>query len=363
MFDWLRFPLIVFVVYIHSFGKPIDFYAVDFNNLTAIDCYNLFRISISHVLASIAVPMVFFISVFLFFNKLQKWNHNVYFLKLKKSIKTLLIPFIIWNTIKILLKALSMIRNDGLDSLWTYMNENNVVALYWNSHLWDLERTDWLGFLTPSSSPYLVPLWYLRDLMVAMIISPLLYYLLKYMRWGGIFLLFLSYISLIGVKFPGFSAAAFFFFGTGAFFYLNQIDPTQLTWKYKNYIYGLAVLLWLIVACYNGHNTPIGNIIEPFYIVVGSIAMFNLATSFVKSGHLFPKILTQSTFFVYLAHTIMITSISIGVMRKLFGDENALSLSIGYFLAPILTVSICVVGYWILKKFLPRFCGILTGER
>ena len=97
--------------------------------------------------------------------------------------------------------------------------------------------------------------------------------------------------------------------------------------------------------------------------MTGSIAMFNLATTFVKNGRSFPKILTQSTFFVYLAHTILITSKSIGVMRKIVGEGNALSLSIGYFLAPILTVTICVVGYWILKRYLPKFCGILTGER
>ena len=363
VFDWLRFPLIVFVVYIHSFGKPIDFYAIDFSNLTSIDCYNLFRISISHVLTHIAVPMFFFISGFLFFNKLQEWNRTVYFGKLRKRIKTLLVPFIIWNTIKILLKVQSMIRHDGLDSLWNFLEGNNYFALYWNCETWNLERTDWFGFLTPSSSPYLVPLWYLRDLMITMVLSPILYYLFKYARIGGLALLFFSYISLVGIKVPGFSTTALFFFGSGAYFNLNKIDPTQFTLKYKNYIYGLAIILWLIVARFDGHNTPIGNPIYPFYIITGSIAMFNLATSFVKSGRLFPRLLTQSTFFVYLAHTIMITGISSSVMGKIFGTENVLALSISYFLAPILTVTICVVFYWILKRFLPKFCGILTGER
>ena len=118
VFDWLRFPLIVFVVYIHSSGKPIDFYAIDFSNPMPIDYYNLLRISISHVLTHIAVPMFFFISGFLFFNKLQKWNRTVYFDKLKKRIKTLLIPFVIWNTIKIMLKVQSMIRHDGFKALF-----------------------------------------------------------------------------------------------------------------------------------------------------------------------------------------------------------------------------------------------------
>ena len=363
VFDWLRFPLIVFVVYIHSFGKPIDFYAIDFSNLTSIDCYNLFRISISGVLTHIAVPIFFFISGFLFFNKLQEWNQSIYFNKLKKRIKTLLIPFLIWNTISILLKVQSMVRHDGLDSLWSNIDGNNIIALYWNSEVWNLDRKDWLGFLTPSSSPYLVPLWYLRDLMVTMIMSPLLYYLFKYARVWGLVLLFFSYISLVGIKVPGISTTALFFFGAGAYFNLNKIDPTKFAWNYKNVFYGLAFFLWLIVARFDGHNTLVGNLLYPFYIIISSIAMFNLATSFVKSGHLFPRLLTQSTFFVYLAHTIMITEISSSVMRLIFGEGNVLSLSVTYLLAPILTVTICVVCYWILKKYLPKLCGIMTGER
>ena len=46
VFDWLRFPLIVGVVFIHCFGKPFDFSAIDFGNLSGEDYYNLFRVSI-----------------------------------------------------------------------------------------------------------------------------------------------------------------------------------------------------------------------------------------------------------------------------------------------------------------------------
>lgn len=355
VFDWLRFPLIVFVVYIHSFGKPIDFHVIDFTNLMPVDYYNLFRISISHVLTHIAVPMFFFISGYLFFNKLQDWNQSIYIGKLKKRIKTLFIPFVIWNTINILLTVQGLVRHEGIDSLWTFFDENNYMALYWNCETWNLDRTDWLGILTPSSSPYLVPLWYLRDLMVTMLLSPLLYYLFKYARIWGLAILFFCYISLIGIKIPGFSTTALFFFGSGVYFNLNKINPTQFTWKYKNYFYVLAIILWLIVSRFDGHNTFIGNLIYPFYIIIGCIAMFNLATSFVKSDLLFPQILTQSTFFVYVAHTIMITGISGTLMKKVLGEGNALLLSISYFLAPILTIAICVMCYWGLKRYLPSY--------
>jgi len=363
VFDWLRFPLIVFVVYIHSFGKPMDFSAIDFNNLQPVDYYNLFRISISHVLTHIAVPMFFFISGFLFFLKLENWNIKTYWDKISKRIKTLLIPFIIWNTIRILLKVLIIVRHDGVDSLWTYCGKVNIFSLYWDYKVWNLERIDWLGFLTPSSSPYLVPLWYLRDLMVVMVLSPVLYYLFKYTKIYGLAILFICYISLIGVKVPGFSTTALFFFGAGAFFNLNQIDTTQFTLKYKRAIYILAIILWIIVTRYDGHNTYIGNIVYPFYIIIGSLAMFNLATTCVKNCWVFPKLLTQSTFFIYLSHTIIITGTCRSVTAKIFGENNPFSLSIAYFLSPLLAIAICVIIYWLLKRFLPKVCAVLTGER
>lgn len=363
VFDWLRFPLIVFVVYIHSFGEKIDFSAINFDNLLPLDYYNLFRISISHVLTHIAVPMFFFISGYLFFNKLHEWKYSIYFSKLKKRIKTLLVPFILWNTITILLKIQSLVRNDGLSSLWDFFKENNYGSLYWNCEVWNLDRVDWLGIPTPSSSPYLIPLWYLRDLMVTIIISPIFYYLFKYAKTWGLFILFICYISLIGFKMPGFSTTALFFFGAGAYFNLNNIDPTQFSYKYRYPIYGLALILWIFVTRYDGHNTPVGNIIYPFYIVIGSISMFNLATAFVKNGIHFPHILTKSSFFIYVVHTIMITGISSIIIKKLIGNDSIALMTISYFLAPLLTVTICVLIYWFMNKYLHKLCSLLTGER
>lgn len=71
VFDWLRFPLIVGVVFIHSFGTPFNYEALDINNLYGIDYYNLFRVSISKVLTHVCVPTFYFISGYLFFKGLE----------------------------------------------------------------------------------------------------------------------------------------------------------------------------------------------------------------------------------------------------------------------------------------------------
>lgn len=145
VFDWLRFPLIVGVVFIHCFGKSFDYNAIDFTHLTGMNCYNLFRVSISQVLAHVCVPTFFLISGYLFFIGLEKWNWKIYLNKLIKRSKTLLVPFLIWNTICILLALFGVYRHEGLDGIQSFFAENNFGHLYWDCQAWNLDRTNLLG--------------------------------------------------------------------------------------------------------------------------------------------------------------------------------------------------------------------------
>lgn len=343
VFDWLRFPLIVFVVYIHSFGEPKEVGTIDFGSLSPMDFYNLFRISISHVLTHIAVPTFFFISGYLFFGKLEVWNKAVYLDKLKRRVRTLLIPYLIWNTLYILLTVQSISRHEGLDALLAFLDEKGWLLLYWKV--------------------YLVPLWYIRDLMVVSLLSPLIYYLFKHARLFGLFLLLVCYVVPTDIKFLIPLKTAFFFFGFGAYLRLHKADPTTFTEKYKYALYILAFLLWIIDTRFDGHNTTTGNLIYPFFIIAGSLAMINLATTCIRKGWQIPRFLIQSTFFVYVSHEIMITDFSGILLRHVFGQDNMLSLYASYLLAPVLAVTVCLLLYAFLKRFFPKTCTILTGQR
>ena len=94
---FLRFPLIVGVVLIHStlsnmmiHGQPVligdDWYF--FKTLTKL---------LSGILAHVAVPLFFFISGYLFFIKLKSFNLMAYKQSIGKRIFSLVIPYIFWN--------------------------------------------------------------------------------------------------------------------------------------------------------------------------------------------------------------------------------------------------------------------------
>jgi fucose 4-O-acetylase-like acetyltransferase len=97
-FDQLRFPLTVLVVCEHLF-HPMRL------RDTVYDADNYFTVSLFEMIKEIFfihanVPVFFFISGFLFFYSVD-FNTDVYKRKIKSRVKTLLIPYIIWNTFAI----------------------------------------------------------------------------------------------------------------------------------------------------------------------------------------------------------------------------------------------------------------------
>lgn len=364
VFEWLRFPLIVGVVFIHSFGKSFDYDALDLFHLSGMDCYNLLRVGISQVLTHICVPTFYFISGYLFFNGLEFWNNTIWIEKVKRRVKTLFVPFLIWNTISIIFSLQGLLRHEGWIGVHSFFIDNGYWHLYWDCNEWNLDRTDWLGGVNSASSPYLIPLWFLRDLMVVVLCSPFIFYFLKKLKVWMILLLFVSYVSGVFVKIPGFSTMAFFFFSLGAYMKTYNISPTELTYRYRYSIAVIAVFLCLFCTLKNGHNTKMGDLIYPFYVITGFFTLLNLVTIIVSKELIeLPTILSKSSFFIYLSHTIILLPFFKKVVSKIFGEVNPVGMTVSYLLAPTLTILTCILLYYLLKRLSPSICNILTGDR
>lgn len=366
VFDWLRFPLIVGVVLIHSFGAPFDYEALDFLNLSEIDCYNLLRVSISKVLTHVCVPTFYFISGYLFFKGLETWDVESYKQKLKRRVKTLLVPFLIWNTISILNAVKGYLLRGEWNSVLTFLGDNGYVHLYWDCQAWNLDRVNWMGGAIPASSPDLIPLWFLRDLMIVVICAPVLYYVFKKLRIWGVVILLLCYISGVFLPIPGFSTMAFLFFGSGAYMKMNNINPLEFTQRWRFPFLVIALITWVACTMLNGHETQLGNLIYPVYVISGVITLMNVAIYLVSNNMLqtmSSPLLSRGSFFIYLSHTILILPTCKKVSSVIFGQNTALQMTISYIAAPVMTVIICVTLYYFLRRFTPSLCGILTGER
>lgn len=369
--DWLRFPLAVAVVFIHCFGEPptVDLAAMHADPFSGMHLFNWVRICLSHVLTHIAVPTFFAISGYLFFRKWQQWDKLLYLRKLKSRFRTLVIPYLCWNFIAILtvvaLKvAAYAVKGKPLSSIPLFFQENGWLRMFWDCNVWAEDRLNWLGMATPMTSPIDVPLWFLRDLIVVTVLTPLIYVYLKYTRHYGLLLLALAYISGVWPNISGLTVTTVFFFSTGAYFSLYGKNLINECRRVRALSYVCAVLFLLPCIWFDGRNTSEGYLIYPFYVIAGVCAAFNLTAWLLQTGRarIYP-LLSQSTFFIYAIHTLLVLRVTSVLFRPLEATGIPWLLTLIYLLRPFVATAICIVLFVLMRRLFPRILGILTGNR
>ena len=144
-----RFPLALFVVFIHSKGD------------TNASFWEL-RHFLSLDFLSFVVPTFFIFSGYLFSWNIDDNDTDWYKSKLAKRTKTLLIPYIVWNTITLLLDYIKFLN--GSESWIDYPNKN----------IWEIAEMTFINH-----EPLNLPLWYIRDLIILIVASPIFVRLIK----------------------------------------------------------------------------------------------------------------------------------------------------------------------------------------
>lgn len=307
--DLLRFPLAIMVIFIHMNPYVINLLEADFSPISGHGIYNIVGILLSHVLTHIAVPTFFFISGFLFFVNFLEWSWEGYKKKMKSRVNTLLIPYILWNAIPFLLLVSAMlvgvaIKGNSMEGVRSLITEKSWHIFY-DCNEWGTTRINWLGDNLKMTGPYDLPLWFLRDLIVVTILTPIIYYAIKKLRMFFICVLFVAYISRIWILLPGFHITAFFYFSTGAYFSINKINIVQFVQKYKTIFVPTCLILLIITTIFDGVNIVVGQNIHPLFVCTGVCTAFYVASICVMKSNVRPnKFLVSSCFFIYAIHGV-----------------------------------------------------------
>ena len=187
---WLRFPLVIMVIFIHSGGfGPLAINTHDITAMTGMDMYNILRMLISRIICNVAVPAFFAISGYLFFTNLDKWDWNIWRGKIKKRIFTLLIPYISWNILRFLFNEflnISQKLRHGIDFFSCLEESMSKVSpsIFCNYSITDTGYMNWNGVMTMMSVPVHVPFWYVRDLILLTLLSPAIHLTIKHLGGG-----------------------------------------------------------------------------------------------------------------------------------------------------------------------------------
>ena len=330
----LRFPMIVLVTYAHSYGHVAD----DFNLLTSNwNTYEFLKQLISQTLVKVAVPVFFIISGYLFFANVKDWNVSVYKAKMQRRVKTLLAPYLIWN----LLMAIKL-KTFSWSMFWVYWKPAGI-------------QTDWLGNDQLMTAPVNMPLWFLRDLIIVSLFTPIIYIGIR--RFGNWLLgiLTICYLSGICAFIPGLSAYAIYFFTLGAFLSIRKVDLVGAMKRVEVPAYILSVIFGL--AMLFTYHTPIFSSLMLCFRMTGAVSVFSIASRCLSSTSFrVPLLVSDSAFFIYLAHFVFFFSFIDEAFFAFMGNST-LSLSFHYLLCPLVKVAILVTIYttyrWVKSKLIP----------
>lgn len=372
--DLLRFPLAIGVIFIHMNPNTINLLEADFDILSGRGIYNIVCIVFSHVLTQIAVPTFFLISGFLFFVNFQSWSWDRYKTKIYSRIKTLFIPYILWNLVSFLLLLIGMfgqlyLKKKTISDIYTVVQKYSWHIFY-DCKEWGTTRVNWLGDNLRMTGPYDLPLWFLRDLIVITLLTPFIYYAVKRLRAFVLFVLFVAYISRIWTLIPGFSITAFFYFTLGAYFALNRLDIVSFVNKYRHVFVSVSIILLIVTTIYDGLRTVVGQNVYPFFIFTGVFTAFYLASLCITKYAIKPnKLLVSSCFFIYAFHVFPIPgignpmSISIGIIHIIIPGNSGIEEGLCYVASPFLTAILCLFVLTIVRKIFPQIALLFSGNR
>ena len=367
----LRFPLAILVVFVHSFGAGIDVAQLHGNGFSGSAIYDYVRIFFSLVIARSAVPIFFIISGYLFFCKVATYNKEVYLGKLKKRWQSLVIPYLIWNLLFIIwtltfIVGSILLHGKSWNVIGEYFIQHGFLHMLWNSSVWE-ERTTWFGVITHNSGPVLLPFWYMRDLIMMVVLSPVFYWLIKNLRFLFILLMMAVYIFDIRVSWmSGSFMTAGLFFNMGAYFAIMKQDFTDVLWKWRYIICPIAMIL-MVTQTYIGStmDDSASWMICHWLVIVQSFALIIFASVMCRHRRIYElsKRLASTSFFIYAFHVFILGHV-ISLINKMMplGDVWYVQI-VCYFVSPLICVCLCVCFYCLLRTLCPSFFAILIGER
>lgn len=333
----MSFIAIIFVIYIHSPYTE----AVGHPMALAVQ-----RFMTDFGLAVFAVPLFFAISGMLFFNGIKKCADCLP--KMYRRTYSLLIPYIIWNLIFVgwyaMLSLIPAIANYVNSNVFENMMQENPLAI----------------LKTLFVEPAAFHLWFLRDLMLYILLSPLIYIGIKRVPWVLFFVLlvFFGWMQRLGIT----------YFVLGGIVSVHYSLEGIKSWMNNKAVVTLSVVyLSNAIAAALGFVYP-GNLFYQYYVqVVGIVAIlavwgcYDLLVSSKRNISVLGSKILSYTFFIYLFHEPAFNIIK-KVGLKLLGIHDW-SL-IGLFLVnPFIMVVFAIGVGMVFKRLLPRVHSLCVGGR
>ena len=338
---WLRFPIVVMIVMLHCYSVALDKSVCQEGFFRAVYPFALW-------LGETGVPLAFFISGYLFFASQKTYKE-----KLKSRFHSLFVPYMFWNSLILLV----------------------YVVLMWLGHPLEIARKSiadytWLDYLNAywirgkiqggNGVPLLCPYWFIRNLMILCVISPIIYYGIK-KAWYLVLLLLTAW--WISIPHNAMIPSSLLFFSLGATFAIRHQNLVE--WISRKSC--IIIIAWTITSFFDIflHWFYIGG---AFYfhrmaLVMNIFKMIWLANR-ITMGEISSQMqfLSQSSFWIFTVHYPLVV-----FFREVsfidFSSYSSLCQTVLYSVFIVIILVISILIFCLMNMSCSAFVRFSTGNR
>ncbi|TWT48241.1 Acyltransferase family protein [Thalassoglobus neptunius] len=348
--EYLRFPLIVGVVFVHAYESSVNTAAGSVGLESTAHVSDFLRTLFSNGIGRISPPLFFVMSGYLIFYGTE-WSLPVYFAKIQRRIKTLFVPYLFWNFVALSIYFIAQ----SLPLTQQYISGNNQALREMN--FFELTNT----FLGVTKNPIAYQFWFVRDLMILVLAIPAIHLLLAYIPFPFLgFACVAWFVPEFGLSMPP-AASAILFFSIGAYFASKGGDIFALD-KYSKVIF-LCYIPVLIGATLT-YGYAYHNAINQVGILIGLPAVLCLSGYVRSDGRtaIVLKWLAGVSFFVFAMHQPLLLIVK-KVVFAAVNPQSDFAILLLYFLIPLFVIAVTVGVFEVMSQVFPRMTALISGGR
>lgn len=326
-----------------------------------------------------SMPIYFFIAGYVFFIGIN-FTMDVYERKMKNRFKSLLIPYVSWNVIAIAIKALPLLPFIGAlavgEEKELVLRLPNFLEIFWNNNYGIIQTPNVPIIEGGDTYPADFPLWFVRDLILIVITTPLLSLLLQRFKQHLLLVLGLAWYLLplthLGHLYQ--ILTGYFFFALGAYLSIHGRDMAAefKRLKWVGYIgYPAAALALFIYVVITSQQSVImtqgfGNgmiFLKNISVITGLIFAFNLAMLCVERLRIYASTtLASASFFIYAGHGAILSPVGKIIAKFIIPSSDFACTA--YLLLQFVSLSGgLLLLFLLMKKLTPVILRPLVGGR
>lgn len=298
---------------------------------------------LSNSLAVSLLPALFFLSGLLFGSNYDgSLNNTVQ--KIRSRVHSLVVPYLLWNATFV---VVYLVLANWVPRLQARVETYELTSIAGCAN----------AVLGITTGPINGPLWFVRNLFLLVLLTPLLYRLLKRLGMVVLLLLGLLMFCMTDVN-PQWHPYCLFYFAVGLYVSIRKrvgidafdrqawyvipvfVAASILHWRWGSYHAALRYLYFLGAV--------------PFWMACSRWLVFKPASPLAR-------LLLPSTFFVYASHFLFCSMLMHFTAAHL--PPTQFMLSILYFVFIVIGGLTCIGAYWTLRHLSPRLCTWYSGGR